>query len=237
MKTVICAAVGIAALAVASFWLIQEDSAVARPVAAVVPAQSAPKDIAHQSLASATAPPGLQPSASQNANAVARAPAAAAMPLPEEIPVEPASSRSRVELWERPTGNGSIEIDGVPATRLQVDPAVLRALQVGQTLDLEIPPLNKTVSAELVSTHNQLNKVHIFKGPLIDGHKTDNVLVSRGESSTYVVVATAQGVFSAVIDNVSGEAVLTDESEINRRMSNQDDAVTVPPMDMPLPGN
>jgi hypothetical protein len=237
MKKTILAAIGILGLVTAGLWLMQDEPDPPIESTAGNSPSSASRDASGTSgIGGAQA--GIAQSRQQSPQQPASGSGSSAgstMPLPEPIPSDAAPAQSRVELWKEPQGNTDIEVDGIPATRLQVDPAVLRTLQVGQTVDFQVPPLNRTVSAELVSTHNQLNKVEVFKGAIRGGHEKDNVIVTRGETSTYVVIATREGVFSAVIDNASGEAVLTDEGDINRRINDQDDAVMEEGLEMPLP--
>ncbi|WP_148864676.1 biofilm-associated metzincin protease inhibitor BamI [Marinobacter fonticola] len=155
------------------------------------------------------------------------------MPLPEPIPR--ASRQPQAELWQVSTNAPATQVDGIPATRISVQPRVLDTMHVGQEVTLPIPNLNRSVTAKITSTHNQLNNVEVFKGPITDGHPKDNVIITRGQTSTYVVVATREGVYSATIDNRTGNATLTDEGDINEGIQPGDDSVTVPGIEMPTP--
>ena len=155
------------------------------------------------------------------------------MPLPE--PIQRPARQPRVELWQVDAKNASTEINGIPATRISVAPRLLEGMHVGQEVTLPIPALNRSVTAKITSTHNQLNNVEVFKGPITDGDPKDNVIITRGQTNTYVVVATREGTYSATIDNRTGNATLTDEGDINEGIHPGNDSVTVPGIKMPTP--
>ena len=239
MKIVFAASLGVVALFATSVWLIKDgdESAQATPppsasnASRAEPDASLPPTTGNWTAASAKVQSGGRPKASPSTASSGLA----GSPPPEPVHSDIIGARPRVDFWVRGSGAPAMDIDGIPASQLQVDPAVLRSLHVGQTLDLELPPLNRTVSTTLASTHNQLNKVQVFKGPITSGSDKDNVIVTRGEHSTYVVIATQEGVFSAVINNRTGAALLTDESDINRGMIDHDDAVVEQGIAMPIP--
>lgn len=156
-------------------------------------------------------------------------------PLPEPIATAHQSPPSHISLWQPDQNQPDAEVEGIPVKRLQTSPADLNQLHVGQQIELAIPQLDKTVEARIETTKNQLNTVQVFKGPLIDGHKKDNVIITRGKTQTHVVIATREGVFSAVIDNATGKTTLTDEGEIHERTSGEDDSVPLEGMEMPVP--
>lgn len=156
-------------------------------------------------------------------------------PLPEPIPSAHQSPPSHISLWQPDQNQPDAEVEGIPVKQLQTAPADLNQLQVGQQIELAIPQLDKTVEARIETTHNQLNIAQVFKGPLIDGHKKDNVIITRGKIQTHVVIATQEGVFSAVIDNATGKTVLTDEGEIHERTSGEDDSVPLEGIELPVP--
>ncbi|ENO15381.1 hypothetical protein J057_08521 [Marinobacter nanhaiticus D15-8W] len=155
------------------------------------------------------------------------------MPLPE--PIQRAPRQPRAELWQVDTKDPSTEVNGIPATRISIAPQLLDAMHVGQEVTLPIPALNRSVTAKITSTHNQLDNVEVFKGPVTDGHPKDNVIITRGQTSTYVVVATREGTYSATIDNRTGNATLTDEGDITEGIHPGDDSISVPGIEMPTP--
>lgn len=159
------------------------------------------------------------------------------VPLPPPMASAARSARPAVSLWQPFRGDADTTVDGVPATRVRADPATLDGLHVGQRLTLEIPPLQQPVRARITSTHNQLDRVQVFRGPVTDGDASDNVIITRGDEATYVVVSTRNGVFSTVIDNHSGEATLTDERDINARIHPANDAVPVPGIEQEPPAS
>lgn len=152
-------------------------------------------------------------------------------------PSNPArNARPVVSLWEAGSSPTKTEVDGFPATRLKADPDAVASLHVGQQLSLEVPELNRTLNARLTSTSNQLDNIEVFRGPVTGGHEKDNVIVTRGETSTYVVMSTTEGVFSAVIDNRTGDTVLTNEKDVQDNLAGHDDAIPVPGIDQTPPG-
>lgn len=153
-------------------------------------------------------------------------------------PSNPArNARPVVSLWKTGDTPGKTQVDGFPATRLKADPDTLNSLHVGQQVVLQVPELNRTVTAHLNSTHNQLNDIRVFRGSVSSGHEDDSVVVTRGRRSTYVVLSTREGTYSAVIDNHSGDAALTSETDIQDNLAGHDDAIPVPGIDQEPPGD
>ncbi|WP_328188234.1 hypothetical protein [Marinobacter sp. OP 3.4] len=161
--------------------------------------------------------------------------ATSALPARPDNPAR--NARPVISLWEAGNHPDKTEVDGFPATRLQANPEALAGLHVGQQVALPVPELNRTVTARLTTTHNQLNNIEVFRGPVTDGHAKDNVVVTRGETSTYVVLSTRDGVYSAVIDNHSGDAVLTSETDVQDKLAGHEDAIPVPGIDQTPPGS
>lgn len=192
----------------------------------VPPAPNKPKSSSGSAPGPAVATPSPAPAGSGRSGS-------ASMPLPEPIPQAP--RQPRAELWQVNAKDPSTEVDGIPATRVDVEPQLLEGMHVGQELTLPIPGLNRSVTARITTTHNQLNNVEVFKGPITDGHPKDNVIITRGQTNTYVVVATREGVYSATINNRTGSATLTDEGDINEGILPGDDSITVPGIEMPTP--
>ncbi len=159
------------------------------------------------------------------------------LPIPDPIPRQlGASTSAPVQLWELDSAsNNSIEVDGISATSLRVEPTKLDTIKVGQTLELPIPALNKVLSAEIESTHNQLGQVKVWKGPISGGDITDNLIITQGEINTVVVVSTIQGTYTVTIDNATGKATLVDEADVNAGIIPHDDSRTVPPIELTPP--
>ena len=74
--------------------------------------------------------------------------------LPESVEDSSRNWPDTVRLWQTVENDPSTTVDGVPATRLQVDPKRLRQLHVGQTLTLDIPHEGTAFEAKITSTHN-----------------------------------------------------------------------------------
>lgn len=165
----------------------------------------------------------------ENADGVSRWPDPAAAPaLPDRPENAARGARPVVSLWQSEANPEKTEVDGFPAVQLQADPEALASLHVGQQLAMPLPELGRTVTARLDGTHNQLNDIQVFRGPVTGGHEKDNVVVTRGKTATYVVISTNEGVYSAVINNQTGEATLTSEADIHDNLAGEDDAIPVP---------
>lgn len=151
------------------------------------------------------------------------------------VPVTGDDSRqnwpAQVRLWDTMENDAPTTIDGVPATRLHVDPERLRQLHVGQTLELDIPHEGTTFEAKIASTHNDPGGVKVWRAELADGLEEAGVIITQGKVQTHLVIASEQGNYSVVIDNKTGESTLIDEAEINARQAPFDDGIVVGPPD------
>ncbi|MCX4026129.1 hypothetical protein H0A36_11385 [Endozoicomonas sp. SM1973] len=153
----------------------------------------------------------------------------AEIPLPEPAPALPEVDPNEVSsMWKASEQEQTVDENGIPATHLQVNPQLISSLQLGQTLEFEVPALNQSYQAELTTTHNQLDDVHVFKGKINNGSENDNVIVTRGEVETYVTVSTSDGVYSVRIDNASGKATMISEDDIAKTITNFNDAIPAP---------
>ncbi|GAA3976542.1 hypothetical protein [Allohahella marinimesophila] len=128
-----------------------------------------------------------------------------------------------------------IQVDGVKGLAIQTDPAALQSLQVGQKVTLPIPDLQPLPEATIESTHSPLDGINVFKGGLNDGHPDDNVIVTRGEIDTIFVVSTSTGVYTAIVNNRTGQGSLVNEADVNARAVPIADGIEVAPVEMPLP--
>ncbi len=230
MSRALAFSTGIAAV-VTLLWLLFTPGSDAEktgiPVSGAVDKPDAPP------AAPATGRQGPEAKGSQTADHQAADPASGADPsVSTELPARPRNpafgAPPVVALWQAAPDAPTTTTDGFPTTRLQADPQALQGFHVGQQVELQIPELNRTVTARLASTHNQMNNIQVFKGPVSGGQESENVIVTRGAKSTYVVLSTNEGVYSAVINNRSGETVLTSEADIADSLAGQDDAIPVP---------
>ncbi|MGP4845271.1 hypothetical protein ACTXGQ_14130 [Marinobacter sp. 1Y8] len=238
--SLLCLAGGLVIIAVGFFWLYPSETA------DLADTGKTPDKTVSQAAGQApqSAPSTAAPGAASQASATTSPPASTApqtagnktsMPLPEPVHHPKWPPQQHVELWQVDSSDPDTTVDGIPATKMTVEPELLSSMHVGQEVTLPIPALNRSVTATLTSTHNQLNNVEVFKGPITDGNDKDNVIITRGKTNTHVIVATREGVFSATIDNRTGAATLTDEGDINGMIDGGDDSVTVPGIEMPVP--
>lgn len=236
--SLLCLAGGLVIIAVGYFWLSRTetpdlpDTVKADDRPAPQAASQAPQSAPAPANAAGQASPSAHPPTTANPQTTA---SSAAMPLPEPVHHPKWPPQQRVELWQVDAADPDTTVDGIPATKMTVEPKLLSSMHVGQEVTLPIPALNRSVTATLTSTHNQINNVEVFKGPITDGSDKDNVIITRGKTNTHVIVATREGVFSATIDNRTGNATLTDEGDINGMIDTGDDTMTVPGIEMPVP--
>jgi len=155
--------------------------------------------------------------------------------MPEPISLQTPVEATAIQLWEANSTMEATEVNGIRAMPLIVDTQAFKRLQVGQALELPIPSLNTVLSADIESTHNQLGNVKVWKGPVNGGDTTDNVIITQGEISTVVVVSTQLGVYTATIDNATGQAAMVDEADVNAGMVTQDDTLSVDPIELTPP--
>lgn len=158
-----------------------------------------------------------------------RAAAAESTPIPEVTQTQPAAAE--VDLWQLDQNDPDTSFDGNPAKRLQADPDVIAALQVGQRLHLQIPQRGTAVEAHIASTHNLTPRTQIWQGKILDGHPQDNIVVTRGQLETHVTISTYDGTYSAVIDNTTGSTVMVDEGDINANQIPHEDGIPIDPVE------
>ncbi len=155
--------------------------------------------------------------------------------LPAPV-TESTSAPARIQLWDAPASDMIVDIDGIPGVRLQVDPENLRKMRLGQTLVLDIPGSSTIIESELTDTYNDPGGVQVWQGHINGEVDEAAVIVTRGKTHTHMIIASAHGNYSVVIDNHTGESTFVDEGHIQNRQAPIDDAVYVdPPDSIPLP--
>ncbi len=188
--------------------------------------------------------PGAPQSANQKPQVVAgvskksKSPNTSLDSLPVPAPVDDSTQAlpDTVHLWQPEENDPNTTVDGLPATRLRVDPERLRQFHVGQTLTLEIPQEGTAFEAQITSTHNNPTGVKVWRADIADALEEAGVIITQGKLQTHMVIASEQGNYSVVIDNKTGESTLIDESEINARQAPFDDGIAVgPPEESTLP--
>lgn len=181
-------------------------------------------------VASPAAPPARMPDGA--AVAVVSAPDAAVAAESDEIPQvsrrQPAAAE--LDLWQLDPSSPDALFDGTPAKRLHAEPEAIGNLRVGQILSLHIPQRDDSVRAEIIATANLTPRTQVWEGAIIDGQPLDNVVVARGQTETHVTILTGGGSYMAVIDNVTGEALLVDEADITEDQIPFEDGIAVEPI-------
>ena len=148
---------------------------------------------------------------------------------PDPTGDDPSNWPDTVEFWSVDGHFSATEIDGVPATVLQIDSENLQRLRVGQTLIFPIPHLRSALEAQVLSTYNDPLGVKVWQGDLADSHPDAGFILSQGEHETHLVIFSETGSFSAVINNITGQATLIDEGEILSRQAHIDDGILLEP--------
>ena len=153
------------------------------------------------------------------------------MEVPDRPPV--IDREEHISLWDadpQPT-----KIDGVKAFSVNSKPALGQHFKLKQTLDIYIPQRNEVLKAELKSTHNMNAKVAIWKGKILEGDASDNIIVAVGPLETHITVATETGTYTAIVDNASGKGTIVDQGDINARQSPIEDGIPIRPINISPP--
>lgn len=151
------------------------------------------------------------------------------------IAIAPTTAPDELNLWSSDSLSAADQ-HGMPVHLTQVDPALLSQFSVGQTLELSLPGRTTPLRSTLEQTHNN-GGAAVWQGKLIDGDEAESLTVVRGQLETHITVATLDGTLSVIIDNQSGNAVITDENELVLRADPNDqldyDDSELPPQQPP----
>ncbi len=207
------------ALMVGALWLAWPTDRATGPAAPTKSASLSPST-AGEVMSSGTATSTRPAQVRNTPQTTAAQPMDQAFPEPIESGMQ--NAPASLHLWQGSRNADTVMVEGFPATRVQTNPADLATLHVGQELIIDIPGLVQPVVARLDNTHNQLDTVQVFRGPILDREEHDNVIVTRGESATYLIVSTSESVWSAVMDNQTGETLITDERDVLVRQGHED---------------
>ncbi|WP_369600450.1 hypothetical protein AAIA72_11430 [Hahella sp. SMD15-11] len=125
-----------------------------------------------------------------------------------------------------------VNADGIEEQVGHIDPTVLDSLAVGRSVTLSLPD-GATRTALLEDFSVQDGKVSVWRGPLQDGTDVENLIITRGQDTTWLMVSTATTSYTIRVDNHTGEAVVTNEGTGNPGLGNEPHVV--PPTDEPVP--
>lgn len=139
----------------------------------------------------------------------------------------------QLDLWR--SANQEIRVDGIKGFAIASAPGASAQLKINQTLSLPIPQIDQTLTAELLSTHNQGANVEVWKGKVLDGSEQDNIIIVKGRLETHITVATEEGTYTAIVDNASGKGSIVDQADVNEGQIPFDDGIPVPPIDAEPP--
>lgn len=161
----------------------------------------------------------------------------APIPQPPQPQVTAAQQRE-LTLWDQQSLVAG-ESHGVTVHETQIDPSLLQAIGLDQTLTLSLPGRQQPVRATLTETRNN-GAAAVWAGKLLDGTDADNLTLVRGALETHITVNTLDGTVSMIIDNATGKTVITDENELVLRADPNDavpyDAGELPPLAPPAQG-
>ncbi|WP_263143959.1 hypothetical protein [Pseudomonas sp. RIT-PI-AD] len=186
-----------------------------------------------------------EPAAIVAATSAAQPPTTApALPAPSPVASLPAkgaapAAAAKTELFPHADFREG-QADGVPVHYLQAEPAVLADLHEGQVLTVPLPGRAEPLRAELTATHNA-DGLEVWEARLLDAHPMESMTLVRGRLDTHISVATLGGSLSLIVDNASGQTVITDENELARRSDPNSDHVefqrqALPPLAPPAQG-
>lgn len=208
------------ALMVGALWLAWPTAQDTNPTDSSSDYASVSTSSSQQSMNSASSSASRPAQTTNGPQTAATQPTNQAFPDPIDSTVQ--NAPASLHLWQGSQDAESVMVEGFPATRVQTNPDDLATLHVGQELVIDIPGLVQPVVARLDDTHNQLDTVQVFRGPILDREEHDNVIVTRGETATYLIVSTSESVWSAVMDHKTGETLITDERDVLVRQRHGD---------------
>lgn len=228
----------VGAIAVIIFYQPSDDGAIPKPVA------QTPESKEQTTQSSQTQP--SQTPASEQITAAATTPE---QNLKDQKPINVAEIDAAlmqkgsvdygpIKAWELDEQNPIVEENGLHVAHAQINTGVIENFAVGQTLSLPLPHINDVVDMKLTSTRNAIDDVNVWTGQKVNGESFETVSISRGSQQTYMTVATAAGVYTVTIDNISGNTTIIDDSEITYLNSQKGtDAVTPPSIEEVPPEN
>lgn len=138
-----------------------------------------------------------------------------------------------LDLWR--SAKQEINVDGIKGFAIASAPGTSAQLKINQTLSVPIPQIDQTLSAQLLSTHNQGANVEVWKGKVLDGNAQDNIIIVKGRLETHITVATEEGTYTAIVNNASGKGSIVDQADVNEGQIPFDDGIPVPPIDAEPP--
>lgn len=138
---------------------------------------------------------------------------------------DPLESKN-IRLW-RLEKIQEIQVDGVKAITLTLDPSVLNSFHVGQQIKLQLPHTDLPVSAIVTSTHNEFGNVHVWQSIFEPAEQYEAMTIVKGEIETHITINKDRYTYTAIINNASGETTLMDESNWRENELVVDDAVPV----------
>lgn len=152
--------------------------------------------------------------------------AAARVPTstPEGSPVaEPVADNDLIELWDSRSLVPEQQ-DEMTLYRTHVPVAAIANLAVGKTLQLAVPGRKEPLRATLDETHN--TGAAVWSAAVQGGQPEDSLTVVRGQLETHITLATRDMTLSFVVDNATGNTLMTDQNELLMRAT--PDALVTP---------
>ncbi|RMF15533.1 MAG: hypothetical protein D6758_09665 [Gammaproteobacteria bacterium] len=122
---------------------------------------------------------------------------------------------------------------GVEEYVTRADISALESLSVGDQVLVSLPDAATPRRALLDNFTQKANAVRVWQGPVLDGEPTENVIITRGEQTTWILVGTATNSYSIRVDHHTGEAVIIDEGTANPGLG--EEPLLTPPGDEPGP--
>jgi len=150
------------------------------------------------------------------------------------LPEAPANVQTpkNITLWEdqpRKNSGGSHR-----SFQTYVNPKLLKQFEVGQTLSLSEPGSGSEINAQIDATHNQGRFAKVWTASSTADPET-RLTITQGQIETHLTIVNQGRVYSAIIDNETGNTVLVDEAELAEKTIPYEDGVALPVNDVPLP--
>ncbi|MBU2706259.1 hypothetical protein KCM76_09690 [Zooshikella marina] len=139
----------------------------------------------------------------------------------EEVFPEPPASKKAVDLTKGQHQLWQLldtDIENKETYAIQADPAVLSSFAIDGVVTMQVTP-DHSVSAKLVETYNGDMGEMVWKGEIVDGDNTESMLVTEGERTTIISLATRYGNQTIVVDKKTGKGRATSEDEIAQRQN------------------
>lgn len=146
----------------------------------------------------------------------------------EDIQTAPA----QMTLWHQDLEERNSGSDRMYTTK--VNPEQLKQFHVGQTLTFSTPGNNTPINAEIDKTYNQGRFAKVWNAS-VSGSPEESLTITQGKIETHMVIVSEGAVYTAIIDNKTGETVIVDQADLAEKTIPYEDGVPLPVEQPSLP--